>query len=41
MEDQSIDDGVDISITDEIDSDADLTAASKPKGTDHIEQDNL
>jgi len=40
MEDQMTDDGVDISITDEVDSDLDLIAGTqKPKG--HIEQDNL
>lgn len=40
MEDQMTDDGVDISITDEVESDLDLIAGTqKPKG--YIEQDNL
>ena len=40
MEDQMTDDGVDISITDEVDSDLDLIAGTqKPKG--YVAQDNL
>jgi hypothetical protein len=41
VDDPTIDEGVDISITDEIDSDLDLIAGtSKGKGPDYIGQDN-
>ena len=40
MEDQDTGEGVDISITDEVQSDMDLIAGTN-KGKDYIEQDNL
>jgi hypothetical protein len=40
VEDQTMDEGVETSISDELDSDLDLIAASKPKGSGYIEQEN-
>ena len=40
MEDHGTDEGVDISITDEVTSDLDLIAGTR-KDKDYIEQDNL
>jgi hypothetical protein len=40
MEDQETDDGVDISITDDVQSDLDLMAGTNT-GKDYVEQDNM
>lgn len=42
MEDQGMDDGIDISITDEVQSDMDLIAGTNTvQGTGSVEQDTL
>ena len=43
MDDTTLDDGIETSITDEIDSDLDTIAGTKKStgGTPYIEQDNL
>jgi hypothetical protein len=38
--DETVDEGVETSIADELESDLDPIAASKPRGSDYIEQDN-